>query len=112
MLISRSGIRRIQDADDTSFSLGPASDSYAIIWDDSIGKFVLENVLGEANTTKVFNQTTASTEWIVNHGKGYYPLVQVLDSFGNQLFTEINHQSLNQFRVNLSPATAGKVIYK
>ena len=108
MLISLSGIRRIQDADDTSFSLGPASDSYAIIWDDSIGKFVLE----EANTTKEQTFSTASTEWIVNHGKGYYPLVQVLDSFGNQLFTEINHQSLNQFRVNLSPATAGKVIYK
>jgi hypothetical protein len=54
------------------------------------------------------DQGVAATTWTVNHSLGRYPVIDVLDSTGRVLITQIQHNSLNQATVTLLTALTGK----
>ena len=55
----------------------------------------------------VYQQSTPATTWTINHGLGYRPSVELLDSGSQEIDGEIAHPTVNQTVVTLSPATAG-----
>jgi len=55
---------------------------------------------------------TGQTSVVVNHGLGYYPLVQIIDGSGNLLSPlSLNHASTNSFTVTFLSSTSGNIIY-
>ena len=52
---------------------------------------------------------TSSTTWIVVHNRGYYPNVTVWDSNGDLIIVSPHNDSVNQFTITHSVATAGQV---
>jgi hypothetical protein len=60
--------------------------------------------------TLEFEFTTPSTNWIVNHNKGYYPSVIILDIFNRVFLGEIEHVSTNQVRIYFSSSQVGKIV--
>lgn len=65
---------------------------------------------GEAATPSTQN-FTSSTSVHVMHNKGKKPLVDVFDSFGNKVFADVRHESVNDFYVEFSVATSGSISY-
>lgn len=65
---------------------------------------------GASYTSEEYTQLDPSTEWIINHNKGYYPTVTVLDLFNRIVGTEIKHISINQVRIVHDTPQSGKVI--
>jgi hypothetical protein len=65
----------------------------------------------EASATRsyVHTQTTAQTEWIVNHGLGYKPSVTVYTIGGVEVEAEVVHISDYQLRVRFSSPQTGYV---
>jgi hypothetical protein len=63
----------------------------------------------EASATRsyVHTQTTPQTEWIVNHGLGYKPVVSVYTLGGVEMEAEIVHISDFQLRVRFGVPQAG-----
>lgn len=57
----------------------------------------------------VFVQSTPSTLWIVNHNLGYKPSVEIIDSNGNEVITDVTHISNNQVQISFVIPTAGEV---
>ena len=57
------------------------------------------------------NFTSASAYWQVLHNRGYIPLVQVLDEFGERIEPTVTHNSLNEFVINFASPYKGSVIY-
>lgn len=55
----------------------------------------------------VYQQLVASETWIINHGLGYFPSVELLDSGSQEIDGHVYHTSVSQTIVNLTPATAG-----
>ena len=56
----------------------------------------------------IHSQTEEATEWIINHNRGYEPVIELLTVGGVKFFGEIVHVSFNQARVYLTTAAAGK----
>ncbi len=54
-------------------------------------------------------QSTAATEWVVNHNLGVYPLAEVRSVGGVVVEAEVLHISLNQFKVFFDVAYSGVV---
>lgn len=52
-------------------------------------------------------QSVLSDEWIVNHNLGYQPAVVVRNAGGQQVWAQVVHMSVNQYRVYPSPAMTG-----
>ena len=67
-------------------------------------------IKGDSFTSVEYEFNTPSSEWTVNHNKGYYPSVIVLDMFRRVAIAEIEHMSKNQVRILLSSNQIGKVI--
>lgn len=66
-----------------------------------------------ASTQYVFDQTTPSANWVVNHMLGFHPSIQVLDNtFAVVWGVAVIHTSLNQFVVQPDVAFAGHVLYR
>jgi hypothetical protein len=57
-----------------------------------------------------FEINSPDTIWTVNHNKGYYPTVVVIDIFNRELITEVEHVSVNQVKIYFSALKVGKVI--
>lgn len=57
-----------------------------------------------------FSQSTPATEWIWNHNLGYRPTPQVYNLAYQEIDAEIEHISVNQLRVRVSPASPGYII--
>ena len=55
----------------------------------------------------VYQQSTPATTWTINHGLGYRPSVELLDSGSQEIEGEVSHPTVNQTVISLSPATAG-----
>ena len=53
---------------------------------------------------------TPSYEWIINHNKGYYPSVVILNIVNNEMMAEVQYSSLNQCIIRFSSNQVGKVI--
>lgn len=62
---------------------------------------------GSGTTAYVHQQATASTTWTINHGLGYRPSVELLDSGSQEIDGDVSHPSVYQTVVTLNPATAG-----
>jgi hypothetical protein len=62
---------------------------------------------GSGTSAYVHQQSTPATTWTINHGLGYRPSVELLDSGSQEIDGEIAHPTVNQTVVTLSPATAG-----
>ena len=65
---------------------------------------------GAGASSVVFDFLSPQNMWIVNHNKGYYPNVIVIDIFNKVVLAEIEHSSLNQARIYFSSNQIGKVI--
>lgn len=65
---------------------------------------------GSAATPSTQN-FTSSTSVHVMHNKGKKPLVDVFDAFGNKVFANVRHDSVNDFYVEFSVATSGSISY-
>jgi hypothetical protein len=55
----------------------------------------------------VYQQSTPSTVWTINHNLGYKPSVELLDSGSQEIDGDVAHPSDNQTVVTLNPASAG-----
>lgn len=53
------------------------------------------------------DQGVAATTWNINHSLGRNPIIDVLDSTGRVLITEVHHVNLNQATVTLLTALTG-----
>ena len=58
----------------------------------------------------VYQQTTPSAMWTINHNLGYYPKVQVFSAGSVELMCDISHTSVNQVVINLNVAQSGFVL--
>ena len=54
--------------------------------------------------------SSPSSLWTINHNRGYYPNIVVLDIFNKIAIVEVEHLSLNQVRIYFSSDQVGKVI--
>jgi len=62
------------------------------------------------NLTTVFEQSSASATWTINHNQGRYPSIDIIDSAGNHVIGDIQHNSVNQVVATFDNAFAGKAI--
>lgn len=53
-------------------------------------------------------QPIPAATWIINHGLGYRPSVELLNAGSQEIDGEISHPTVNQTVVTLNPATAGQ----
>jgi len=65
--------------------------------------------LGGSGSTSAYvhQQLTPAATWTINHGLGYRPSVELLDSGSQEIDAEIAHPTVNQTVITLNPATAG-----
>lgn len=63
---------------------------------------------GASGAGFVHTQSSAATEWVVNHNLGFEPAVEVIDTGGLAGIGDIVHFSVNQLRIYFAAATAGK----
>jgi len=59
--------------------------------------------------TEALSSDTSKT---ITHNRGYYPIVQILDSGGNVLDAQITHTNTNQFTVSFTEVQSGTIIFK
>lgn len=64
---------------------------------------------GAGATAYVHNQVTPATTWIVNHNFGFWPIVEVINSAGEEIIAEVIHTSFNQARVYWAQPQVGLV---
>lgn len=57
-------------------------------------------------------QGSASAEWIVNHNKGFHPLITVLGPGGGEVFAQVLHVSVNQARIYFSEPQTGSALVR
>ena len=62
------------------------------------------------NATVVHDQSSASATWTINHNQGRYPTIDIIDSAGNHVIGDIQHNSINQVVATFDNAFAGKAI--
>ena len=55
----------------------------------------------------VHNQSSASTEWVIDHNLGFHPTVHVEDSSGRLMHGAIEYQSNARLVITFSAAFAG-----
>lgn len=55
-------------------------------------------------------QALASSEWIINHDLGYYPVAQVIID-GNATGDTPRHTSINSFSIDFASPQTGRVEY-
>lgn len=60
----------------------------------------------------IHTQGTASDEWVINHSKGYPPLVDVLTPDGRCVEAEILHASDDQVRIQFNAPALGRAILR
>lgn len=60
----------------------------------------------------IFTQASALAEWIINHNKGWNPLVTVLSPGGIEVEAQVTHMSVNQTRVYFSSPQAGSALLR
>lgn len=58
----------------------------------------------------VHTQASAAATWIVNHGLGVRPAVQVLTTGGVAMLAEIVHVDDNQLHILFAQPTAGQAV--
>lgn len=59
-----------------------------------------------------FVQNDPDTSWLVYHGLGYKPLVDVTDSSDTRIVSGVHHVNDNSFEVTHNAPTSGKAYYR
>lgn len=67
---------------------------------------------GPEIATYLHTQSSAATEWIVNHNKGAYPALDVLSPGLIVVEAEVEHFTVNQVRVRFATAQTGYVLVR
>lgn len=62
-----------------------------------------------AALTYVHEQTTAASTWTVNHGKGFFLSVTVVDSAGTQVEGEVTYQDSSTIVIQFAAPFSGTV---
>lgn len=62
---------------------------------------------GSGGTGYFHTQSQPSTSWVINHGLGYRPAVDVVDLGGNRLYCHVQHLSLFQAVASFNLAVGG-----
>lgn len=57
----------------------------------------------------VFNQTSPSSTWIVNHNLSYNPAVTIVSSSGDVVHGDVTYSGSQQVTVNFSAPFSGRV---
>ena len=57
----------------------------------------------------IYNQSSPSTNWIVNHNLGYRPTTELRNTGGVKIFAKIVHISYNQLQVLSDSPIAGQL---
>jgi hypothetical protein len=55
-----------------------------------------------------YTQTTPAAAWNVAHMLGKFPSVDVVDTGGNEILTDVDYVDANHVTISFSNATAGK----
>lgn len=63
---------------------------------------------GVGDLSFVWNQSTASTSWVINHNLNKYPGVSTQDSAGTNIVGSVAYNDLNTLTVSFTNAFAGK----
>lgn len=58
--------------------------------------------------TYTHQQSSASSQWLVDHGMGKYPSVTVVDSAGDQVEGDVEYVDTSSLRIVFSAAFAGR----
>lgn len=70
---------------------------------------VLESSPGSGSGTSFLHtQGSPATEWIINHNLGFKPSVEIIDTGGREVETDVLHISVNQVRIYFLTAMAGE----
>jgi len=56
----------------------------------------------------IYLQPIPTTTWVINHGLGYRPSVELINAGSQEIDGEISHPTVNQTVITLNPATAGQ----
>lgn len=94
------------------------TDGDKLLGTDASGKktknYTLEGIKGYIETnaeftvsTKVVDQSTAATNWVITHNLNKYPSVWVKNSAGDQIIGQIVYTNLNSLTLVFSAATTG-----
>lgn len=62
---------------------------------------------GSGGTGYIHSQLQPSTSWIINHGLGYRPAVDIVDLGGNRLYCHVQHASVFQAVASFNLAVGG-----
>lgn len=62
---------------------------------------------GGGLTGYVHTQGSSSVTWTINHNLGYRPIVDVYNSGSQRIEAQVDHPTVNQTIITLSPATSG-----
>ena len=75
-----------------------------------IGNVTTEE-LGLKKVTYVYEQKTASNEWIIQHNRNEFPSVSVIDSGGNVIIGDVKYVDENTIIIYFSSVFSGKVYF-
>lgn len=74
------------------------------------GITIIQNIF-EGGSEPVDVPYVAQTSVQVMHNRGYKPFVKVLDEFGSEVITDVDHNSDNDFFVTFAVPSTGTIIY-
>lgn len=63
------------------------------------------------NQTRYERQVALETIVTVEHNLGYYPFIQIIDSFGQEVEADKKDLTINEFVVVFNKTFTGKIIY-
>lgn len=66
-----------------------------------------QGIPGDIAGAYEFTQSTPSSEWIINHNKGYRPITEIFDAGGSEIDAEVLHVTINQTRVYFAAPQTG-----
>ena len=73
----------------------------------AFANYINEKGIIDVDKRFVYNQNSASSEWIINHKLNKFPSVTVIDSAGSTVIGEITHIDNNNLKLTFSAAFSG-----
>jgi hypothetical protein len=92
-----------------SVSFSSADREIKVTFSPALVQVNASQALGAGAVAYVHNQVSPATTWIVNHNFGFWPIVEVVNSVGEEIIAEVVHASLNQARVYWAQPQTGLV---
>lgn len=64
--------------------------------------------IADKTMTLVYEQTTASMEWVIKHNLARFPIVKTYDNEGNELIGDLEYTDENSVTVKFTRSCTGK----